>query len=144
MQVCQRSSTQRLPDTSYSQNPKWGFPKIRGTFLGGPHNKNYDILGSILRFPFWGKYQVPGNQALGPSGYGHFNRTPPEPSNYPYPGAPCLQMISTLGPNVYESTYIGPFGAAGLKIGKCCRSCFWVLLGLGCFPKLRVLFWGSL
>ena len=26
----------------------WGFPKIRGTFLGGPHNKDYSISGSIL------------------------------------------------------------------------------------------------
>ena len=26
----------------------WGFPKIRGTLLGGPHNKDHSILGSIL------------------------------------------------------------------------------------------------
>ena len=28
----------------------WGFPKIRGTFFGGPNNKGYSILGSILGF----------------------------------------------------------------------------------------------
>ena len=26
----------------------WGFPNIRGTILGDPYNKDYDILGSIL------------------------------------------------------------------------------------------------
>ena len=32
----------------------WGFPKIRGTFFGGPHSKDYRILGSTLGFPlFW-------------------------------------------------------------------------------------------
>ena len=35
---------------------KWGFPKIRGTFFwGGPHNKDYSILGSILGSPYFGK-----------------------------------------------------------------------------------------
>ena len=29
-----------------------GFPKIRDTFLGGPCNKDYSILGSILRSPY--------------------------------------------------------------------------------------------
>ena len=33
----------------------WGFLKIRGTFLGGPHNKDYSILGSILGYPYFGK-----------------------------------------------------------------------------------------
>ena len=28
----------------------WEFPKIRGTFFGGPYNKDYSILGSILGF----------------------------------------------------------------------------------------------
>ena len=28
---------------------KWGFAKIRGTYFGGPHNKDYRILVSILR-----------------------------------------------------------------------------------------------
>ena len=36
----------------------WEFPKIRGTFLGGPHNKDYNILGSILGPPYFGK--LPG------------------------------------------------------------------------------------
>ena len=26
----------------------WGFPKIGAYFFGGPHNKDYSILGSIL------------------------------------------------------------------------------------------------
>ena len=33
----------------------WGFPKIRGTFFGGSHNKDYSILGSILGSPYFGK-----------------------------------------------------------------------------------------
>ena len=33
----------------------WGFPKIRGTLFGGPHNKDYSILGSILGSPYFGK-----------------------------------------------------------------------------------------
>ena len=28
-----------------------GFPKISGTILGGPYNKDYSILGSILGSP---------------------------------------------------------------------------------------------
>ena len=32
-----------------------GFPKIRGTFLGGPHNKDYSFLGCILGSPHFGK-----------------------------------------------------------------------------------------
>ena len=31
------------------------FPKIRGTNFGGPHNKDYSILGSILGSPYFGK-----------------------------------------------------------------------------------------
>ena len=33
----------------------WGFPKIRGSFFGGPNNKDYSILGSILGFHYFGK-----------------------------------------------------------------------------------------
>ena len=33
----------------------WEFPKIRGSNLGGPHNKDYSILGSILGSPYFGK-----------------------------------------------------------------------------------------
>ena len=33
----------------------WEFPKIRGTLFGGPHNKDYSILGSILGSPNFGK-----------------------------------------------------------------------------------------
>ena len=32
-----------------------GFPKIRGALFGGPHNKDYSILGSILGSPYFGK-----------------------------------------------------------------------------------------
>ena len=32
-----------------------GFPKIRGSLLGNPYNKDYSILGSILRYPYFGK-----------------------------------------------------------------------------------------
>ena len=33
----------------------WGFPKIRGTILGGPYNEDSSILGSILGSPYFGK-----------------------------------------------------------------------------------------
>ena len=33
----------------------WEFPKIRGTLFGGPHVKDYCILGSILGSPHFGK-----------------------------------------------------------------------------------------
>ena len=36
----------------------WGFPKIRGTFLGSPHNEEYSILGSILGSPILGNYHI--------------------------------------------------------------------------------------
>ena len=32
-----------------------GFPKIRGYHFGGLHNKDYNILGSILGSPYFGK-----------------------------------------------------------------------------------------
>ena len=31
------------------------YPKIRGTVLGVPINKDYSILGSIFGFPYFGK-----------------------------------------------------------------------------------------
>ena len=33
----------------------WGFPKIRGYHFGGPNNKDYNILGSLLGFPYLGE-----------------------------------------------------------------------------------------
>ena len=36
------------------------FPKIRGTFFGGPNNKDYSILGSILGYPYFGKLPYGG------------------------------------------------------------------------------------
>ena len=38
----------------HGQN-KWGFPEIRGTLFGGPYNKDYNIFGSILGSPDFGK-----------------------------------------------------------------------------------------
>ena len=33
----------------------WGFPKIRGTSLGGPYNKDYKYIGVyILWSPYFG------------------------------------------------------------------------------------------
>ena len=37
------------------QVPKWGFPKIRDTFLDGSYSKDYRILASILGSPHFGK-----------------------------------------------------------------------------------------
>ena len=34
--------------------------KLRGTFLGGPYNKDYNILGSILGSPYFGKLAFMG------------------------------------------------------------------------------------
>ena len=36
----------------------WGFPKLRGTLFGGPHNKDYSILGSILGSTILGNYHL--------------------------------------------------------------------------------------
>ena len=38
----------------------WGFPKIRGTILGGPYNKDCNILGSVLGSPYLGKLPCGG------------------------------------------------------------------------------------
>ena len=46
----------------------WGFPKIRGTFFGGPHNKDYTILGSILGFPCLGKLPYRGHEQVASKG----------------------------------------------------------------------------
>ena len=35
-----------------------GFPKIRGTFWGGPYNKDYSNLGSILGPLILGNYHI--------------------------------------------------------------------------------------
>ena len=37
-----------------------GFPKIRGTVFGDPYNKDYNILGSMLGFPYFGKVPFSG------------------------------------------------------------------------------------
>ena len=36
------------------------FLKIRGTLFGGPYNKDYSILGSILGSPYFGKLPYRG------------------------------------------------------------------------------------
>ena len=39
----------------------WGFPKIRGTIFGAPHDKDYSILGSTLGLLICGKLpSIPG------------------------------------------------------------------------------------
>ena len=35
-----------------------GGSQIRGTILGGPYNKDYSILGSILGSPILGNYPI--------------------------------------------------------------------------------------
>ena len=57
------------------------FPKIRGTLLGVPQNKDYSILGSILGSPYFGKL---------PYGYS----SPNHASDYQY-GGPTLYYIDT-------------------------------------------------
>ena len=32
----------------------WGFPKIRGSFFGGPNIKDDNVLGSTLGSPYFG------------------------------------------------------------------------------------------
>ena len=39
------------PDQGPQRKAIWVFPKIRHTFFEGPHNKDYNILGSILGSP---------------------------------------------------------------------------------------------
>ena len=41
-----------LMTSTRSTHDIWGFPKITGTILGGPYNKDYSILGSILGSPY--------------------------------------------------------------------------------------------
>ena len=48
-----------------SKYPIWGVPKIRGTFLGGPYNKDYSILGSRLGSPYFGR--LPYLRTLAPT-----------------------------------------------------------------------------
>ena len=33
----------------------WGLPQIGGYLLGRPHNKDYNLVGSILWSPYFGK-----------------------------------------------------------------------------------------
>ena len=42
------------PPAHFSQTI-WGFPKNKGTILGGPLDKDYSILGSMLGSPYLGK-----------------------------------------------------------------------------------------
>ena len=44
----------RLSLGSGRSPPNGGFPKL-GVLFGGPYNKDYNILGSILGFPYFGK-----------------------------------------------------------------------------------------
>ena len=49
--------TERLCVRGGWQEIIWGFPQIRGAHFGGPHNKDYSILGSILGSPDFGNLQ---------------------------------------------------------------------------------------
>ena len=49
-----------------SWGAKWEFPKIRGTVLEDPQNKDYSILGSILGSPYFGK--LPNTSGIGSPG----------------------------------------------------------------------------
>ena len=40
-----------------------GFPKISGTFLGGPNSKGYSLLGLMLRSSYLGKIPYRANRA---------------------------------------------------------------------------------
>ena len=49
-----------LPRLSQELKDSEDLLKIRGTLIGGPHNKDYSILGSILGSPlFWENIQLP-------------------------------------------------------------------------------------
>ena len=51
-----------LAVTAFASWRQVGVSQITGTFLGGPHNKDYSILGSILGSPHFGK--LPGDSNL--------------------------------------------------------------------------------
>ena len=65
-----------------------GFPNL-GVPFWGPHNKDYNILGSILGFPYFGKLPYtcakytlkPGSDELGPDGAGESIGLRPNPSH---------------------------------------------------------------
>ena len=40
------------PKPYHPVDPKWEFPKIRGTLLWGPYNKDPTILGYYIRVPY--------------------------------------------------------------------------------------------
>ena len=43
----------------------WGIPKIGGYLFGGPNNKDYSILGSILGYLYFGKLPYIGTPLNG-------------------------------------------------------------------------------
>ena len=45
------------------------FPKVRGTILGGPYNKDDGSLGPILGPPFLGNYHVQYSLSSSKGGY---------------------------------------------------------------------------
>ena len=52
----------RAPNACRNHRTYGGFPKLGVSFWGfsvwGPHNKDYDILGSILGSPYLGNYPL--------------------------------------------------------------------------------------
>ena len=53
---------------AYAATECGGFPKIKGTILGAPHNMDYSILGSILGSPYFEKlpcrYRIENEDAV--------------------------------------------------------------------------------
>ena len=59
--LCRTSDHSYVPAIDF----KWGFPKIRGTLLGGLYNKDYSMLGSLLGSLYFGKLPNPTTFAWG-------------------------------------------------------------------------------
>ena len=77
----------------------WGLPKIRGTLLGGPHNKDYSIWGLYWGPPILGNYLMEfSKDFLG-----------------------CYRVVLVIGiswANMMELFWVWGFGR-----GKCCHPC---------------------
>ena len=54
---------------AFLQGYVWEFPKLRGPFLGSPHNKDHSILGCVLGALIFGSshMEYTGNPKLGPT-----------------------------------------------------------------------------
>ena len=84
------------PHTSLNPKPsthlnKWGFRKIRGTLLGGPHNKDYNMFFSILGSLYFGKLP---SQAGSIGNYVHELGPLPQQSAHTVVGSVILSQTS--------------------------------------------------